>query len=95
MHRQHGHIEAALLAAKFAAATKSVLGDNGSIKASKDGLTKSIEDVKEQLDRAKTSSAAQMALMRAQFVALDKFVAQQTVTANYLTQQFTALAKSK
>ncbi|EJO32718.1 flagellar filament capping protein FliD [Achromobacter marplatensis] len=83
------------LAAKFAAATKSVLGDNGSIKASKDGLTKSIEDVKEQLDRAKTSSAAQMAQMRAQFVALDKFVSQQTVTANYLTQQFAALAKSK
>lgn len=83
------------LAAKFAAATKNVLGDNGSIKASKDGLTKSIEDVKEQLDRAKTSSAAQMAQMRAQFVALDKFVSQQTVTANYLTQQFAALAKSK
>lgn len=83
------------LAAKFATATGNVLGDNGSIKASKDGLTKSIEDVKDQLDRAKTSSAAQMALMRAQFVALDKFVAQQTVTANYLTQQFAALAKSK
>ncbi|CAB3630699.1 flagellar filament capping protein FliD [Achromobacter pestifer] len=83
------------LAAQFATATGNVLGDNGSIKASKDGLTKSIADVKEQLDRATTSSNAQMALMRTQFVALDKFVAQQTVTANYLTQQFAALAKSK
>jgi len=83
------------LAARFATATGNVLGDNGSIKAKKDGLAKSIEDVKDQLDRAKTSSAAQMAIMRAQFVALDKFVSQQTVTANYLTQQFAALAKSK
>jgi len=83
------------LASRFATATGNVLGDNGSIKAKKDGLAKSIEDVKDQLDRAKTSSAAQMAIMRAQFVALDKFVSQQTVTANYLTQQFAALAKSK
>ncbi|MNT60861.1 Flagellar hook-associated protein 2 [compost metagenome] len=83
------------LAAQFATAIGNVLGDNGSIKASKDGLNKSIEDVKSQLDRAKTSSAAQMALMRTQFVALDKFVSQQSVTANYLTQQFAALAKSK
>jgi flagellar hook-associated protein 2 len=82
------------LASKFAVATGNVLGDNGSIKASKDGLAKSIEDVKEQLARATSSSTAQMDIMRAQFVALDKFVAQQTVTANYLTQQFAALAKS-
>jgi flagellar hook-associated protein 2 len=51
--------------------------------------------VKAQLERAKASSAASMAAMRAQFVALDKFVSQQTVTANYLTQQFAAMNKSK
>jgi flagellar hook-associated protein 2 len=83
------------LAAKFDAAIKNILGDKGSIKISQDGLTESIKDVKAQLERAKASSAASMAAMRAQFVALDKFVSQQTVTANYLTQQFAAMNKSK
>ncbi|CAB3635166.1 flagellar filament capping protein FliD [Achromobacter sp. ACM04] len=86
------------LAAKFDAATKGILGANGnsgSIKISQEGLSESIKDVKEQMARAKASSAASMAAMRAQFVALDKFVSQQTVTANYLTQQFAAMSKSK
>ncbi|MBD9473266.1 flagellar filament capping protein FliD [Achromobacter sp. ACM01] len=83
------------LAAKFEAASKGILGTNGSIKISQDGLTESINDVKEQIDRAKAASAASMAALRAQFVALDKFVSQQTVTANYLTQQFAAMSKSK
>ena len=83
------------LAAKFDVATKAALGSNGSIKLSQEGLNESIKDVKDQLERAKASSAASMAAMRAQFVALDKFVSQQTVTANYLTQQFAALSKSK
>ncbi len=83
------------LAAKFDIATKAALGSNGSIKLSQDGLNESIKDVKDQLARAKASSAASMAAMRAQFVALDKFVSQQTVTANYLTQQFAAMSKSK
>ncbi len=83
------------LAAKFDVATKAALGSNGSIKLSQDGLNESIKDVKDQLTRAKASSAASMAAMRAQFVALDKFVSQQTVTANYLTQQFAAMSKSK
>ena len=83
------------LAAKFDTAIKDILGDNGSIKHSQDGLTRSIKDVEDQLTRAKATSTASMALMRSQFVALDKFVSQQTVTANYLTQQFAALAKSK
>ncbi|RII99751.1 flagellar hook protein FliD [Achromobacter sp. K91] len=83
------------LAAKFDVATKAALGSNGSIKLSQDGLNESIKDVKDQLARAKASSTASMAAMRAQFVALDKFVSQQTVTANYLTQQFAAMSKSK
>jgi len=83
------------LAAKFDLATKAALGSNGSIKLSQDGLNESIKDVKDQLARAKASSTASMAAMRAQFVALDKFVSQQTVTANYLTQQFAAMSKSK
>ncbi|MDF8360800.1 flagellar filament capping protein FliD [Achromobacter anxifer] len=83
------------LAAKFDAATKAALGTEGSIKTSQDGLNASIKDVKDQLERAKATSAASMAAMRAQFVALDKFVSQQTVTANYLTQQFAAMTKSK
>lgn len=83
------------LAAKFDTASKAILGSNGSIQLRKDGLNESIKDVKDQLARATASSVASMATMRAQFVALDKFVSQQTVTANYLTQQFAALAKSK
>ncbi len=83
------------LAAKFDAAAKAALGSNGSIKLSQDGLNESIKDVKDQLARAKASSTASMDAMRAQFIALDKFVSQQTVTANYLTQQFAALSKSK
>ncbi|CAB3887880.1 Flagellar hook-associated protein 2 [Achromobacter anxifer] len=83
------------LAARFDAATKAALGSNGSIKLSQDGLNESIKDVKDQLERAKATSTASMAAMRAQFVALDKFVSQQTVTANYLTQQFAAMTKSK
>ena len=83
------------LAAKFDSAIKGILGDQGSIKASTEGLSRSIKDVQDQLERAKATSAASMDAMRTQFVALDKFVSQQTVTANYLTQQFAALAKSK
>ncbi|AXA69671.1 flagellar filament capping protein FliD [Achromobacter insolitus] len=83
------------LTAQFTAAAKSMLGDNGSIKIRQEGLTESIKDVKDQLTRAKASSDASMATMRAQFVALEKFVSQQTATANYLTQQFAALSKSK
>lgn len=82
------------LAAKFDEAIQSILGDKGSIKHSKDGLAKSIKDIQEQLARAKAASTASMDVMRTQFVALEKFVAQQTVTANYLTQQFTAMNKS-
>ncbi|MCY1198164.1 Flagellar hook-associated protein 2 [compost metagenome] len=83
------------LAAKFDTAAKAALGSNGSIKISQDGLNESIKDVKDQLTRAKAASTASMDAMRAQFIALDKFVSQQTVTANYLTQQFAALTKSK
>ena len=83
------------LAAKFDSAIKGILGDKGSIKASTEGLSRSIKDVQDQLERAKATSVAAMDAMRTQFVALDKFVSQQTVTANYLTQQFAALAKSK
>lgn len=82
------------LAAKFDEAIQSILGDKGSIKHSKDGLAKSIKDVQDQMARAKAASTASMDVMRTQFVALEKFVAQQTVTANYLTQQFTAMNKS-
>ena len=83
------------LAARFDAATKAVLGSNGSIKISQDGLNESIKDVKDQLARAKASSTAAMDAMRAQFIALDKFVSQQTVTASYLEKQFAAMSKSK
>lgn len=82
------------LAATFDTAIKAILGDNGSIKISKDGLTESIKDVKDQMARAKAASTASMDAMRAQFVVLEKFVSQQTVTANYLTQQFAAMNKS-
>ncbi|MNX95723.1 Flagellar hook-associated protein 2 [compost metagenome] len=82
------------LAATFDTAIKGILGDTGSIKLSKDGLTQSIADVKEQMARAKAASTASMDIMRTQFVALEKFVSQQTVTANYLTQQFAAMNKS-
>lgn len=83
------------LAAKFDTAAKAALGSNGSIKISQDGLNESIKDVKDQLTRAQAASTASMDAMRAQFIALDKFVSQQTVTANYLTQQFAALTKSQ
>lgn len=83
------------LAAKFDAAAKGILGANGSIKISEDGLKESLKDIEEQIARTKAASATSMAAMRAQFVALDKFVSQQTVTANYLTQQFAAMSKSK
>ncbi|QKH39288.1 flagellar filament capping protein FliD [Achromobacter pestifer] len=83
------------LTAQFTTAAKGMLGDKGSIKIREDGLTESIKDVEDQLARAKSSSDATMAIMRAQFVQLEKFVSQQTATANYLTQQFAALSKSK
>ncbi|EHK63410.1 flagellar filament capping protein FliD [Achromobacter arsenitoxydans] len=82
------------LAANFEKATKDILSDTGSIKTKTDGLAKSIENVKNQYTRAKAAGEAQLELMRAQFVQLDKFVAQQSVTANYLTQQFAAMNKS-
>lgn len=82
------------LAASFEKATKDILSDTGSIKTKTDGLAKSIANVKDQYTRAKAAGEAQLELMRAQFVQLDKFVAQQSVTANYLTQQFAAMNKS-
>jgi flagellar hook-associated protein 2 len=82
------------LAANFAKATKDILSDTGSIKTKTDGLAKSIANVKDQYTRAKAAGEAQLELMRTQFVQLDKFVAQQSVTANYLTQQFAAMNKS-
>jgi len=82
------------LAANFDKATKDILSDTGSIKTKTDGLAKSIATVKDQYTRAKAAGEAQLELMRAQFVQLDKFVAQQSVTANYLTQQFAAMNKS-
>jgi flagellar hook-associated protein 2 len=82
------------LAANFDKATKDILSDTGSIKTKTDGLAKSIATVKDQYTRAKAAGEAQLEMMRAQFVQLDKFVAQQSVTANYLTQQFAAMNKS-
>ncbi|MNQ24829.1 Flagellar hook-associated protein 2 [compost metagenome] len=82
------------LAANFEKATKDIVGTNGSIKTREDGLAKSIASVKDQYTRAKAASDASLEMMRAQFVQLDKFVSQQTSTANYLTQQFAALNKS-
>lgn len=82
------------LAANFEKATKDIVGTNGSIKTKEDGLAKSIASVKAQYARAKAASDASLEMMRAQFVQLDKFVSQQTSTANYLTQQFAALNKS-
>lgn len=82
------------LAANFDKATKDILSDTGSIKTKTDGLAKSIASVKDQYTRAKAAGEAQLEMMRAQFVQLDKFVAQQSVTANYLTQQFAAMNKS-
>jgi len=82
------------LAANFDKATKDILSDTGSIKTKTDGLAKSIANVKDQYTRAEAAGEASLELMRAQFVQLDKFVAQQSVTANYLTQQFAAMNKS-
>ena len=82
------------LAANFEKATKDILSDTGSIKTKTDGLAKSIANVKDQYTRAKAAGEASLELMRAQFVQLDKFVSQQAVTANYLTQQFAAMNKS-
>jgi len=82
------------LAAKFEKATNDILGSNGSIKIKQDGLAKSITNVKDQYTRAKAASDASIEMMRTQFVQLDKFVSQQAVTANYLTQQFAAINKS-
>jgi len=82
------------LAANFEKATKDILSDTGSIKTKTDGLAKSIENVKAQYTRAKAAGEASLELMRAQFVQLDKFVSQQSVTASYLTQQFAAMNKS-
>jgi flagellar hook-associated protein 2 len=82
------------LAKNFEAAFKDVLGTNGSLKTRTDGLNKTMSDLDAQQKRAKASSDAEMDQMRTRFVALDKFVAQTSVTANYLTQQFAAMNKS-
>lgn len=82
------------LAAKFDEATKEILGTTGSIKARQDGLTKSIDTVKEQVVRTKASIAVTMDGYRTQFIALDKFMAMQKTTSDYLTAQFAAMNKS-
>lgn len=72
----------------------SVLGSSGTIAASIDGMNRTIEDLTKRADTLNIQLTAVEKRYRAQFTALDKAIGQMSVTASYLTQQLSALAKS-
>jgi len=82
------------LGAKFTTATTSMLQSGGLIDNRTDGLQTTYDSLQDSYDRSKDRIDADIAGMRAQFVALDAFVAQMNSTSSYLTQQFAALTKS-
>ncbi|OWT79987.1 MULTISPECIES: flagellar filament capping protein FliD [unclassified Achromobacter] len=82
------------LGATFTTSTTSILQTGGLIDNRTDGLQSTYDSLQDTYDSRKDRIDADIATMRAQFVALDAFVAQMNSTSSYLTQQFEALTKS-
>ncbi|OZI34997.1 hypothetical protein CAL29_16260 [Bordetella genomosp. 10] len=82
------------LGTAFNTTTTSILQTGGIISARTDGLQSTYDSLQDNYDSTKDHIDADIATLRAKFVALDSFVAQMNSTSSYLTQQFAALTKS-
>jgi flagellar hook-associated protein 2 len=89
------------LGTQFGNALTDILGDPsdptgnpGMITQAVNGLNDQISTLKDRYDSQNDEITAEIANMRAQFVALDTYVAQMNNTSTYLTQQFAALSGS-
>ncbi|ALM83167.1 flagellar filament capping protein FliD [Bordetella sp. N] len=83
------------LGTKFTNATTTMLQTGGTLDNRTDGLQTTYDTLQDNYDSTKTRIDADIATLRAKFVALDAFVAQMNSTSSYLTQQFEALSNSK
>ena len=71
---------------------KDILGSDGAIQNAEDGINASLKRLTEQYDRVNSQIEATMARYKAQFTSLSTLVSSMTQTANYLTQQFSAMS---
>jgi len=79
------------IATKLAALTKTLLADDGQLKAKTDGLNARVKDLGKQQTAVDTRIAAFEARTRAQFTALDSLMAKLGTTSSYLAQQLANL----
>ncbi|MBA4285983.1 MAG: hypothetical protein C0434_10690 [Xanthomonadaceae bacterium] len=79
------------IATKLDALAKTLLADDGQIKAKTDGLNARIKDLGKQQQAVDTRMAAYEARTRAQFTALDTLMSKLGSTSTYLTQQLANL----
>lgn len=79
------------LATKMAALTKTLLADDGQLKAKTDGLNARLKDLGKQQTAVDTRIQAYEARTRAQFTALDTLMSKLGTTSSYLTQQLANL----
>lgn len=79
------------IATKLAALTKTLLADDGQLKAKTDGLSARVKDLGKQQIAVDTRIAAFEARTRAQFTALDSLMAKLGTTSSYLAQQLANL----
>jgi flagellar hook-associated protein 2 len=82
------------LGALMSAATDNLIGSDGILASRTDGLNQTAKTLKDNFDTASDRIDADIANLRAKFVALDSFVAQMNSTSTYLTQQFASLSQS-
>lgn len=80
------------LGALMNTAMSSFLGSGGILQARTDGLNQTAKTLQDTYDSTSDHIDADIANLRARFVALDSFVAQMNSTSSYLTQQFAALS---
>jgi flagellar hook-associated protein 2 len=74
--------------------TTDMLSSSGMLQSRTDGLNQTAKSLQDNYDNASDRIDADIANLRARFVALDAFVAQMNSTSTYLTQQFASLSKS-
>ncbi len=79
------------IATKMAALTKTLLADDGQLKAKTDGLNARLKDLGKQQTAVDTRIQAYEARTRAQFTALDTLMSKLGTTSSYLTQQLANL----
>ncbi len=79
------------IATKMAALTKTLLADDGQLKAKTDGLNARLKDLGKQQTAVDTRIQAYEARTRAQFAALDTLMSKLGTTSSYLTQQLANL----